>query len=364
MKRVSGLILPMALLAIVWSGCRSLGPEEITGTHNAYSEAIINSMDNQMLQNLVRLRYRDNPSFLAINSVTASMRLETRVTASARIVPNSDSDFLSPLGDVKYTAGPTISYAPLRGEEFLKNILTPIPLETLFVLIQSGWSAERVFGICVERINDLENAPRASGPTPSSPPRNQVPFLQLLSLLETIRKNGSLFSKVDSETGELYVLFDPSKIESPSSVIVEFLNLLDLDPTVEQYRVDGEVFQEDRISISIRTRSILSMLFYLSQNIDVPEQHKAEGLVTVTRSANGSEYDWSNSAAGARFHIQVSESQPDNAIIAIPYRDYWFYLDESDLDSKSSFMLLSQLFSLQGGSAQRPGPTLTIPVSQ
>jgi hypothetical protein len=50
------------------------------------------------------------------------------------------------------------------------------------------------------------------------------------------------------------------------------------------------------------------------------------------------------------------------AFVAIPYRGNWFYLADNDLDSKSTFMLLMQLFRLQAGSAKSIGPTLTIPV--
>jgi hypothetical protein len=50
------------------------------------------------------------------------------------------------------------------------------------------------------------------------------------------------------------------------------------------------------------------------------------------------------------------------AFVAIPYRGQWFYLADNDLESKSTFMLLSQLFRLQAGAAKAAGPTLTLPV--
>ena len=54
--------------------------------------------------------------------------------------------------------------------------------------------------------------------------------------------------------------------------------------------------------------------------------------------------------------------QPDMAFVAIPYRGQWFYLADNDLESKSTFMLLTQLFRLQAGAAKSAGPTLTLPV--
>ena len=50
------------------------------------------------------------------------------------------------------------------------------------------------------------------------------------------------------------------------------------------------------------------------------------------------------------------------AFVAIPYRGEWFYLADNDLESKSTFMLLTQLFRLQAVAAKSAGPTLTLPV--
>jgi hypothetical protein len=106
----------------------------------------------------------------------------------------------------------------------------------------------------------------------------------------------------------------------------------------------------------------MSIFFYLSHNVDTPEAHKAEGLVTVTRNKDGSEFDWSKTAGGSMFHVSQSETEPQGAFVAIPYRDQWFYLADNDLESKSTFMLMAQLFRLQAGAAKSAGPALTIPL--
>ena len=106
----------------------------------------------------------------------------------------------------------------------------------------------------------------------------------------------------------------------------------------------------------------MSIFFYLSHHVDAPKTHKAAGLVTVTLNQDGSEFDWGKTAGGRLFHISQSDKQPDTAFIAVPYRGQWFYLTDNDLESKSTFMLLTQLFRLQAGAAISAGPTLTLPV--
>jgi len=109
------------------------GPRALKQTHPAYKDAIVNSINEQMLQNLVRMRYRDVPMFLEISSVTTSLSMEMEISAS---LPDSFS--LSP--SVTISDNPTISYTPLRGEELLKGILSPLELQSMLVFTKSGWS--------------------------------------------------------------------------------------------------------------------------------------------------------------------------------------------------------------------------------
>ena len=44
------------------------------------------------------------------------------------------------------------------------------------------------------------------------------------------------------------------------------------------------------------------------------------------------------------------------------YRDAWFYIDDSDLTSKSTFTLTGQLFELQAGDVGGVAPLLTLPI--
>jgi hypothetical protein len=60
--------------------------------------------------------------------------------------------------------------------------------------------------------------------------------------------------------------------------------------------------------------------------------------------------------------VRSSKRKPGNTFIAVPYRGVWFYIADDDLQSKSTFMLLSQMFNLQAGQTEDAGPTLTLPV--
>ena len=65
-------ILPavMCAVALLLGGCTTgLGPKTVTSERPDYNQRIARSSDEQMLLNLVRLRYNDTPLFLELGSV-------------------------------------------------------------------------------------------------------------------------------------------------------------------------------------------------------------------------------------------------------------------------------------------------------
>ena len=114
----------------------------------------------------------------------------------------------------------------------------------------------------------------------------------------------------------------------------------------------------------MRTRSLSSLLYYLSQNVNTPQAHQSARLVTVTKTEDGGDFDWRDTPAGSRFQVQTGPERPEGAYIATFYRGHWFWIEDHDLESKSTFMLLRQLFDLQAGQSTVQGPALTLPVGR
>ena len=48
--------------------------------------------------------------------------------------------------------------------------------------------------------------------------------------------------------------------------------------------------------------------------------------------------------------------------MTVPYRGAWFYIADTDIDSKATFSLLMQLFALSAGETPSNAPILTLPV--
>ena len=103
-------------------------------------------------------------------------------------------------------------------------------------------------------------------------------------------------------------------------------------------------------------------MFFLSHAVEIPQRDRVAGRVTVTRDGDGQPFDWTR-VTGDLLTIKSQDEQPANAAVAVQYRGSWFYIDDSDINSKYTFMLLGAATALQSGNIERAGPLLTLPVT-
>ena len=161
-------------------GCASIGPDIIQASGNDYNIAIQRTTDEQLLLNLVRLKYRDTPLFLEVNSVSSQFKLFSEAAITANFKKQKTPENIGLSGKLNFTEQPTITYLPLHGDGFIQKLLAPISLETILLLANSGWSVERIIRLAVQNINGIPNAPTASGPTPKMAPE-YIDFLSVAS---------------------------------------------------------------------------------------------------------------------------------------------------------------------------------------
>ncbi len=403
--------LGLSALGVWLSGC-TVGPALLRASRIGYNEAIQGTTEQQLLLNLVRLKYRDTPLFVEVGSVSAQFQLDESASFSARLNENVgvnplNPDWLGLDGKIGFSERPTITFTPLQGDEFVRRLLTPLNLETIVLLIRSGWSVDRVLRLCVQQMNSLDNAARASGPTPDQAP-SYAEFAEASRILRSLQLAGVLEigyaggrrelsppiqrSAVSAEdlltavregytfqpSGEgTYVLTGPSKKlvlrvvpdALEDGTWLKLVPILGLKPGVSVFDLTVGAMHQMRDAagpgeqeqITVAPRSLMGILFYLSHAIEVPRSHRECGLVTATRDLHGEPFDWSD-VTGDLLRVSSQKNPPKRAAVAVKYRGSWFYIDDTDLNSKSTFSLLAQLFALQAGGAEGVVPVLTLPV--
>src|SRR5436190_12918931 len=180
----------MAFLLILTGGCHSIGPNTVPRDRSDYSDSISDSWKRQTLLNVVKIRYLDPPIFVDVGQIVSGYTLETTLTAGGSFPETTSLGGMSATvgGAARYTDRPTITYTPLTGNKFVKALMTPLPPESLFFTVQSGWPADAVFFVSVAAMNSLKNQESTiAGVSPPDPK-----FLRALELLRKIQLSGAV----------------------------------------------------------------------------------------------------------------------------------------------------------------------------
>lgn len=422
-QRTTATIVSCFSLVAVCLGC-TLGPRQIHKGRLEYNQAVQESFREEMLLNLVRLRYRETPEFLAVGGIAAQYTFDGRANSSLSL-PSGGRKSGALSGSLSRTERPTISYVPSRGEAFQKGLLAPIDLQSLELLARTGWSWERILRTTVQYMNQVDNATSAGGPTPELKPefeefrylskvmrRLQVQRAIELSIAEregspkaipldkakldgdfvfSAIKEGFKFKETDNEifltkneqylalivhpraklNGDLQelagLLHLEADLNSPQPAIFEIESAKEgwIQPTfanASAFPAEPEVFGESDFSILpcpvhlqeiplrkdiiVSTRSLLEVMFYLSQGVNVPLAHQSKGVVTMTFDAEGAPFDW-NEMMHDLFVVHHCKHRPKNAAVAVQHRGYWFYIDERDRSSLATYSLLVEMFGIE-----------------
>lgn len=357
--------LALTAVAFYLTGCAQMGPDLVKAGRNDYNIIIKQTEDEEAILNLVRVRFGDGPMFLDVNSVSTSFVWTQAGSAQATAYDRRGSDLLRSnvgiTGNLEYTERPTITYTPLGGPDFVKSVLTPAELDTLVLLSNSGWSIDRLLRIMANRMNGLANAPRASGPTPGSSPVFKE-FRRATKLMRRLQVEGMLRLGYREINGVKTPVLTIDREASNWGETVELKRLLGLASERNTFSLDRRGNRPRADTLGIELRSLLSAFYFMSAGVDVPEPDARSGRAMITRDKDGQPFDWSL-VVGDLVNVRSQADEPNNARIAVKYRGSWFYIDDSDLNTKYTFLLLEQLAALLGGKVEKTGPVLTLPVS-
>lgn len=361
MKRISICGLMTVLLL---GGCQTakVGPKALRTFQGAYNEAITMNNDEQLLQNIVRLRYRDNPVFLEVDKITQTNDMsdeggfgfEKTIMNAAKYTGT-----LKPSAKISGKNQSVISFSELKGKDFVQKLLTPIQRPVVMSMLESGWRPERIFNLCIQRVNSLYNAQSAGGPTPHFAPEYKR-FYRWTELLTRLYRAHVLDfgEKPETNFSDLYMKINNNPVFEKE--IAEFKSLAGLDPLGSWFKMKDNFADMGPSKVTIRCRTLLSMLFFLSQGVDVPLSDRKAGLVTTTKNLDGSEFDWSD-ISRRLLKVHFSESKrPSDAYVACSYRGKWFYIKDDDSESKATFLLMTEIFTLQSASIKKDSTVVVV----
>jgi hypothetical protein len=355
-KRLMIVVLSLGLLIV--SGCVSIGPHTVARDRFDYIGALGDSWKQQMLVNTVKLRYGDTPVFLDVASVISQYQAAAQLNVGftwVHPVTSVATNAQSAGANAQYVERPTITYLPLSGEKFARSLMKPLPPAGVLSLIQAGYPIDLVFRVCVHTVNGIRN--RYGGAARARPADPE--FYPLLERLRRIQNSGAIglrVQKTDEMEGMLMSFrgkVDPSVQED----ILFVRKTLGLDPYASEFRIAyGSVAKDDK-EVALLTRSILEIIIDLASYIEVPAVHVEEKRVNPTMPEEAIQ----GLPVPPLISIHSSSEKPGDAFIAVPYRDYWFWIDDRDLRSKTLFSFMMFIFSLTETGGKEGAPIITVP---
>ena len=333
----------LLVFACVLTGCAAQGSKQVPIDRFDYNAAIATSANEQMLINLVRLRFGEVPTFLTVGSVITQYVWSGDVGVGGSTGESLGFPAWNVGGsaNIRYFERPTVTYTPLSGQEFAAQMISPVRADMVFSLVSSGWPPSELLTLTLQRINDVENrrfsALRAEQAEPSDT------FARVVELIVELAKRNAieLVRSGASEREEMYLDFAITDDPESRELIRELKGLLSLDDERSRYSVTRKIVGRTPGEITIRMHSLLELMGLLSGGVAAP------GDAAATMSP---------------LEVRCHAERPADSFVAVRYDGKWFDIARGDERSKRAFGLLIYLFQVQASQSQGAAPLITVPV--
>ncbi|WP_132388148.1 hypothetical protein [Novosphingobium sp. PhB165] len=348
-------VLPLLILSA--TGCTSIGAQRMGIDRSDYSMRLLQNNKEQLLLNIVAIRYGDAPAFLEVNSVISQYTREGSVHADFGIHPAPDDADGTAGANVLLRETPTITYAPLSGERFSRSMLSPIPPASLLAMMEAGWSAEYLLRLSARSINGVRSGSHdplfAGGADPQFP--------LIVKAIGRLQRSGGIALHIERDekshfTARAVLSRSPSDVDRAD---LEFIKrALNLPGDAKELAIRFGAAQPAPGQLAIGSRSMFEILTEMAQGVELPVKDR-DGRVT----------DGQTGVAGADaagepplVRIHCGPDRPADPHVAIRYRGSWFWIDGTDSESKRMFLITQILLSLNDSStANNNAPLVTIP---
>ena len=387
---LGGFVLVAALMS---ASCATIGAKKLVSSHTAYNDAVQLTVSREVLANIVRARYADPMQFIAVSSINA--QFSVNVSGSGDVGGIGQAGAVGGLaGSVGYSDSPTITFVPQSDAGFYKSFYGLFEVEETvgfglafrFAQTAPGWHELGLrfsFG-AIDGATDF-----AYGKSNDLYKRRINAFAQLLRLGATFQqvpewdldtsaiekakvtalakvwayKSG--FNFIEEDNGKMvrlarYRMVVALVLPAPNDPeVIAALKNLGVPPGRNQYilrpptHANPGVF--DAYAIRVTPRSMADAIVLASLFVEVPAPHAA--IVPVIEPLARDSITMSS----VRIH---SSTKAPPFPYSIQHRGYWFYIDDSELESKMFFEALVAAYSSRVGSkeAHDEKPQIVLPL--
>ena len=386
------------------ASCARWGGNVLEENHVAFNTSVSDAMDRQMLLNIVRMS-KDKPvQWMIVSAINVQVTVGANVNGLA-VIPTSGLVEGEAGGALNLNYTPNITFLPRQGEQLAREMMSPIPVSTIESMVSASWpiswvlflTADQVqtvrsfditrrngmvthskqFGRLMQLFNDLETkqlVTLSEVPTQITWNPNPIPkeSVDIASIMRSKTDKSGFIARPDGA-------FDYKSIESVAVLTLhptieqskegdEFLKMLGLSTSENNYRMLSSVDIWPGKTFSIRTRSFTAVMRLLSMGVDsfvdAPDppvfMNTAEELFAkMAEAPDGSDL---TENVDAIFRVHCTSTRPKDSLVSVLYHDQWYWIDETDFTSRCLFSMVRDMYDLQVKNEVGNAPVLTIPV--
>lgn len=369
-KRIAVLICCFAITCLLGAcaGGLGFGPGRLAPTRIDYNEAIQRSNNEEMLLNLVRMKYFEQPLFLQVGSVASSFSYNLSGSVGATLpehhsVSDGAYNVYSPNIGGQFSDSPTVTYTAYQGQTYAQQFLADMDFDRFVTLYKAGWDIEYLMPILFVRFGTIDHNYDARTGFMAE---HHARFMKLTDIMARMDDRGDLdILKVNLSDNATATVMRMDFANATEAQTVQTLIGSDLAIKVNaagRYHTTFKLVPANMLRhmprdadglpiVPLRLRNCLRAIDYIAQGVQVPKEHVAKG-----RAVDLNRYFMGLCA------IFVSADEPTDAYVAIRHDKLWYFIRADDNRSKEVFQLLMNIFSLQSADPPKNAPVLTLPV--
>jgi hypothetical protein len=191
-KSLARLFLGGIFCGLTVTGC--LSPVTLNRAVTSYDEAITDAISKQLLINIARAHQHQPIHFTGVSNIAATF--DFRVSAGATPALTGDaSRALMPIFGGSVAENPTISIAPIEGEEFTKRILTPFPETKFLLLLRQRYDIDLLLRLMAQELRIREDGQEIAYRNTPADRKGYEMFRRVVTHLSAIQDQNQLYAE-------------------------------------------------------------------------------------------------------------------------------------------------------------------------
>ena len=174
----------------------------------------------------------------------------------------------------------------MTGEKFARSLLSPVPLDAVWSVVQGGVPADFLLGLTVQSMGGHYNLGLYGGEIQKMDPE----FARMLQVMRSLQEAHAFDPEIisNSERAETWMRFPAPGSFTPSLVeqAAELKVLLNIPAGTERVRVTYGTRNAEPGVVAVRTRSLMQIISTLGAGVQIPVEHATAGEVLRLEAAD------------------------------------------------------------------------------